>query len=192
MIALLFLTWPLIFILTSEGVFRIDSGNTYLKFNFINFKQTSLANINNSSCSFFLIRLALFIFFQTLLGLIAYSFSSIYYAGVLIRIVAIPLPLSLNSHYKAKAALITPKTNILLRLLVFILELLGSLIKPCATAIRLGANIFCGHLALIILISAPCLSWILICISFITIPWKTMVCFIQTYIFSKLTYRYID
>lgn len=134
------------------------------------FKQTSLSNINNSSCKFFLTRLALFIFFQTLLGLIPYSFSSIYYAGVLIRLIIIPLPLRVNSHYIAKAALVTPKTNIFLRLLVFLLELLGSLIKPCATAIRLGANIFCGHLALIILISVPYLFLRLIYISFITIP----------------------
>lgn len=173
-------------------MFRIDAGNTSLSFNFINFKQTSLTRINNSSCKFFLTRLALFIFFLTLAGLISYSYSSIYYAGVLIRIIRVPLPLRLNSHYKAKAALITSKTNIFLSLLVFLLEILGSFIKPCATAIRLGANIFCGHLALIILISAPCLHWRLICISFITMPWKTIVCYIQTYIFTKLTYSYVD
>uniref|UniRef100_A0AAU7LKN5 ATP synthase subunit a n=1 Tax=Syrbatus sp. 2 RRMO-2024a TaxID=3154168 RepID=A0AAU7LKN5_9COLE len=143
----------------------------------------------------FFINLLTFIFFCNFISIFPYIFSST--SHLLFISLSIPLWMSFmiwgwfNNMNHMFLHLVPKETPFMLIPMMIYIEFLSNLARPLSLMIRLSANMTTGHL-LILLMNKSNLNKMILFIFFqlLLLMLEFMVNFIQSYIFSMLTYMY--
>nr|QXT60006.1 ATP synthase membrane subunit 6 [Shivaphis sp. 2 YL-2021a] len=149
---------------------------------------------NLKSPSFMFISLFMFIFFNNLLGLFPYIFSS---SSHMIFSMTLALPfwlffiiISMIKNTKNMIAHLIPlSTPIYLAPLMTIIETMSIIIRPFSLSIRLTANMIAGHL-LMTLLNSNSMMVIVLFIQIFMMTFELCVALIQSYVFSILSSLY--
>nr|QXT60015.1 ATP synthase membrane subunit 6 [Tiliaphis coreana] len=164
-------------------------------FNNLNNEMLMLYKSKNiKSPTFLFISLFMFIFFNNLLGLFPYIFSS---SSHMIFSMTLAMPfwmffiiLSLIKNTKNMIAHLIPlSTPIYLAPLMTIIETMSIIIRPFSLSIRLTANMIAGHL-LMTLLNSNSMMIIILLIQMMMMMFELCVAIIQSYVFSILSSLY--
>nr|QXT60016.1 ATP synthase membrane subunit 6 [Tiliaphis pseudoshinae] len=164
-------------------------------FNTLNNEMLMLYKSKNiKSPTFLFISLFMFIFFNNLLGLFPYIFSS---SSHMIFSMTLAMPfwmffiiLSMIKNTKNMIAHLIPlSTPIYLAPLMTIIETMSIIIRPFSLSIRLTANMIAGHL-LMTLLNSNSMMIIILMIQMMMMMFELCVAIIQSYVFSILSSLY--
>lgn len=149
----------------------------------------------------YLLTIFFYIFLHNLLGLLPEGANITGNLSITGTLALVTLLFTIRHSSKAywKHLFMPPGVPLAMRLVIVPIEIFSALLKPCILAIRLFANIFCGHLLLLAL-AAPVLFIATISLTyatFVAIPMvmlsvgmlclKMLVSLIQAYVFTLLS-----
>nr|AWV84294.1 ATP synthase F0 subunit 6 [Babras sonorivox] len=165
----------------------------------LNNELNMLMGIKSSGSSLIFISLFLFIFYNNILGLVPYIFTSSSHL-VFTMSLALPLWLSfmlfgwINNINHMFCHLVPVGTPGILMPFMVCIETISNLIRPGSLAVRLTANMIAGHLLMTLLgnssIDSGMYLYLIILVQFVLMMFESAVCMIQAYVFTVLSTLY--
>nr|YP_010996522.1 ATP synthase F0 subunit 6 [Sophonia fuscomarginata]WPC85264.1 ATP synthase F0 subunit 6 [Sophonia fuscomarginata] len=174
--------------------------NILIMYNMMMMLNKEMNNLMNyKGTTMFMLSIFILIFFNNILGLMPYVFTSSSHLVFCLSI-ALPMWLSfmiygwLNKTNKMFEHLVPIGTPAILMPFMVVIESISNIIRPGSLAVRLTANMIAGHLLMSLLGNNVCNSSMLLMSSLfmliILMMFETAVSIIQSYVFMTLTTLY--
>uniref|UniRef100_A0AB39A5B8 ATP synthase subunit a n=1 Tax=Sophonia unicolor TaxID=3237925 RepID=A0AB39A5B8_9HEMI len=174
--------------------------NILIMYNILMMLNKEMNNLMNyKGTTIFMLSIFMLIFFNNIMGLMPYVFTS---SSHLVFCLSIALPMWLsfiiygwmNKTNKMFEHLVPVGTPAILMPFMVIIESISNIIRPGSLAVRLTANMIAGHLLMSLLGNNVCNSSLLLISSLfmliILMLFETAVSIIQSYVFMTLTTLY--
>nr|AWV84372.1 ATP synthase F0 subunit 6 [Mendozana platypleura] len=165
----------------------------------LNVELNMLMGMKSFGSSLIFISLFMFIFYNNIMGLVPYIFTSSSHL-VFTMSLALPLWLSfmmfgwINNMNHMFCHLVPVGTPGILMPFMVCIETISNLIRPGSLAVRLTANMIAGHLLMTLLgnssIESGIYLYMIILVQIILMMFESAVCIIQAYVFTVLSTLY--